>query len=78
MAQWDSLPGRGIRLVYPYMLFLCTVLDLVQLSLLAPSGHVCLASFSLEIAVQRLVSVSRTHLTFAATSTGCPIAHGEN
>ena len=65
-----------VRLVYLFTQFLCTVLRLVQPSLLAPPEYVCSTSFSLEITAQRSTSVTRMHATLA-TSAGCPVAWGE-
>ena len=59
------------------MLFCSLCSDLVQLSPLVPPGCVFSASVSLEIAAQRLVSITWMHQVLDTTSAGCLVARGE-
>ena len=72
----NSLP-ESFRTSYPSTWFLCSVLRLVQLSLLTPPVHVCSVNFRLEMATQRLPSITGMPPTLPTTRSGCPVRQGE-
>ena len=78
--EWrrDFLPGKSTTSLPLHTVpvhYTCS--DLVQPSLLAPSGHVCSASFNLEIAAQRFTSITGTHPARSSSRAGCPVEWGE-